>query len=53
MNKKEILNKLTFYLENPNNLRKLEENGLQWSENCTQENYAEMFINKVKEFLND
>ena len=53
MSDEEILNKLTFYLENPNNLRKLEENGLQWSENCTQENYAEMFINKVKEFLND
>lgn len=46
-----ILNKLTFYLENPNNLRILEENGLKWSKNYTQENYAKMFISKVKEFL--
>jgi hypothetical protein len=51
MSDEEILNKLKFYLENPNNLRILEENGLKWSENYTQQNYAEMFINKAKEFL--
>ena len=51
MSDEDILNKLTFYLENPNNLRILEENGLKWSKNYTQENYAKMFISKVKEFL--
>jgi hypothetical protein len=53
MSDEEILNKLKFYLENPSERRILEEAGLKWSESYTQQDYARIFVNKIKEFLND
>ena len=51
MSDEEILNKLKFYLENSPERRILEEVGLKWSENYTQQDYARMFVHKIKEFL--
>lgn len=51
MKNKEIRKKLEFYLENPKEREALIKNGLKWSKNYTQEKYARLFVDIVKEFL--
>ena len=46
----EIINKLVYYLENEEKLRILQQIGLEWSKEYTQEKYAERFISAVKDF---
>lgn len=53
MSDKEIINKLTYYLENDEERETLVKKGLKYAENHTQERYAEKFINIVKEFLEE
>ena len=53
MSDEEILNKLKFYLDNSPERRILEGIGLEWSKKNTQQDYARMFINEIKEFLTD
>ena len=47
----EIINKLTYYLDNEEKLSILKDIGLDWSRGYTQEKYAERFIKNVGEFL--
>ena len=51
MTDEEILDKLIFYLENSSERRILEEAGLKWSENYTQQDYARDFVSKIKLYL--
>ncbi len=48
----EIINKLVDYLENENKLRILQQTGLEWSKEYTQEKYAERFIKALEKFNN-
>tara|TARA_R100000808_G_scaffold14410_1_gene34065 strand:- start:822 stop:1739 length:918 start_codon:yes stop_codon:yes gene_type:complete len=49
----EIINKLSYYLDNEEELKKITNKGMEYAENHTQEKYAESFVNIVKEFLEE
>jgi hypothetical protein len=49
----EILKKLMFYADNEDELNKLKKNGLEWSQNFTQENYASRLIKIFDDFFNN
>ena len=53
MNDDEIINKLVYYLENEEKLRILQQEGLEWSKQYTQEKYAERFISAIQNFNGD
>ena len=48
MSDEEIIEKLSYYLDNENERFKVVQEGLKYSENYTQEHYAERFIREVK-----
>ncbi len=49
MSDEEIINKLSYYLDNDSEREKLVQNGLKWSESYTQEKYAERFLEALRE----
>jgi len=53
MSDDEIIKKLTYYIDNKDELNKLRNNGLKWSKNFTQENYASRFIKTLDDFFNN
>jgi len=53
MSDEEIINKLSYYLDNDEERQALVQKGLKYAENHTQEKYAEKFVNIVKEFLEE
>ena len=53
MSDEEIINKLSYYLDNDEERQILVNRGLKYAENHTQEKYAERFVHIVKEFLEE
>jgi glycosyltransferase involved in cell wall biosynthesis len=53
MTDEEIINKLSYYLDNEEELNKITNKGMEYAKNHTQEKYAESFVNIVKEFLEE
>tara|TARA_Y100001938_G_C8052348_1_gene412509 strand:- start:398 stop:1387 length:990 start_codon:yes stop_codon:yes gene_type:complete len=53
MTDEEIINKLSHYLDNEEELNKITTRGMKYAENHTQEKYAESFVNIVKEYLEE
>ena len=49
MSNKEIANKLTYYLENENEIEKIREHGIKWSQNHTQEEYAKKLLKALSD----
>ena len=49
----EIINKLVYYLKHENELNKLRDVGYKWSENYTQELYAERFMKVLSDYKNN
>jgi len=52
MSDEEIVNKLSYYLENDEEREQLIQKGLEWSKNYTQEEYAKRFVNIIKKYKN-
>lgn len=53
MTDEEIINKLSYYLDNEEELNKITNKGMEYAKNHTQEKYAESFVNIVREFLEE
>ena len=51
MTDQEIVDKLSYYLDNDAERNKVISHGLEWSKKYTQEKYASMFLSCVKEVL--